>query len=325
MSQSDDYLRFLELINLPFALRESVPSILADSTKFYRSFSIPKRSGGVRNLCSPYPSLREIQRHILNGLLNRLPIHGCAIAYRTGYSARSHAALHAENSELLILDLKDFFQSISRQMVYQKLVTAGLNSGVSHYTAILCCLNGSLPQGACTSPVLSNLIFTDLDERLHRLARTQNMIYSRYADDLAFSGARVSRSILGVVEDIVASKGFRLNEKKTKLKIAGAKKIITGVSISSGALKVPKKFKRRLRAEIYELERNLENLAGAPSLDPFVFERVLGRINYLLHIEPDCEYAKQKKEKLSAFHQKMMSMALTYDPAFSVGKNFSQA
>jgi hypothetical protein len=104
----------------------------------------------------------------------------------------------------------------------------------------------------------------------------------------------------------VASGGFRLNPKKTKLKIEGAKKIITGVSISSGVAKAPKSFKRKLRAQIYELNRHVDNLADAPVLDPFVYERVLGRLNYLLQIEPDNAYALQQKSVLSNRHREFL-------------------
>ena len=132
------------------------------------------------------------------------------------------------------------------------------------------------------------------------------IVYSRYADDLAFSGAYIPRPFVRTVERIISSKRFVLNPGKTRFKIAGAKKILTGVSISTGVVKAPNTFKRGLRAQIYALETNIDNLTALPTLDPFVFERVLGKLNYLLQVEPDNRYAAEKKRLLSTSHQNFL-------------------
>lgn len=111
-----------------------------------------------------------------------------------------------------------------------------------------------------------------------------------------------------MVGKIILEYGFFLNEKKTQFKLDGRKKIVTGVSISSGELKAPRVFKRKLRAQIYELERNVSNLARLPSFDPLVYERLLGRLNYLLQIEPENQYAKAKKKTISESHQRFLGL-----------------
>ncbi|MCY1463651.1 hypothetical protein D9M71_815740 [compost metagenome] len=107
-----------------------------------------------------------------------------------------------------------------------------------------------------------------------------------------------------------------MNHKKTQLKISGAKKILTGVSISTGVLKAPKEFKRKLRAQVYELEMHAGQLSKMESFDPMIYERVLGRINYLLQIEPGNKYALRKKKILSTRHQEFMSLAGDYSNLF---------
>jgi len=301
----NDFLDFLEING---EIRASVPSMLASPESFYRQFSIPKRSGGLRTVRSPYPSLSFVQQRLLDKILVSQPVHECAFAYRQGRNAIQNAAIHLKCDQLLTVDIVDFFHAVSRQMVFQVFFDSGLSPKFCQYAALLCCYEDGLPQGACTSPVLSNLAFYVLDNRLYRLAVKLNLNYSRYADDLAFSGKSIPVGLIKLIERILLSRRFRINNNKTKLKKGLVKKIITGVSIASGALKAPKSFKRDLRAQVYELELNMGNLATRSHLDPLMFERVIGRINYLLQIEPDNKYALVKKRSLSDSHQVFLSL-----------------
>jgi len=282
--------------------------IIASPPSFYREFKIPKRRGGVRTISSPYPSLSYIQSNIFNSFLSSVECNLSAYAYVKGKSAIDHARVHINGKELLKLDIKNFFPSISKQMVFEALQREGCENSACFYISNLCTLNNELPQGACTSPVLSNLVFNPIDIRLSALAKFLGINYSRYADDLAFSGDFIPRDLASLVGKIILEYGFFLNEKKTQLKLDGRKKIVTGVSISSGELKAPRVFKRKLRAQIYELERNVSNLARLPSFDPLVYERLLGRLNYLLQIEPENQYAKAKKKTISESHQRFLGL-----------------
>ncbi|MDN2699152.1 reverse transcriptase family protein [Janthinobacterium sp. SUN073] len=303
-----NFSEFVELLQLDSDLLSLIPPISADSSKFYRKFKIPKRRGGYRTIDCPYPSLAAIQGKILSKFFIDFEAHPCAFAYRKKANALQHASCHLGEDELLTVDLKDFFSSISRQMVFQSLEKCGVEADVCQAISLLCCVDGILPQGACTSPVISNIVFHKIDSRLQSLAKMLNLTYSRYADDLAFSGKRIPRSLPRLIDNILKSRSFRLNADKTKLKILGAKKIITGVSISSGVAKVPKTYKRKLRAEIHELEMNVDNLAAMKKVDPLIYEKLLGKINYLLQIEPENKYAQAKKARLSNSHQQFMSL-----------------
>lgn len=307
--EQDDFDILLNLLEIDEISFPDLLGALSSPSFFYRSFFIQKRTGGLRKIDSPFPSLQRIQRSILLNVLSRMEIHPAAHAFVQGRNALGHASCHLRGNELLTLDIKDFFPSVTRQMVFQALNSRGLTNGLSHYISILCCLNDRLPQGACTSPLLSNLVFSSLDERLHRLAKSQQLVYSRYADDLAFSGERVPRNLTKVIQEILFSMNFSLNEKKIRLKISGAKKIVTGVSISTGVPKVPKKFKRELRAKIFSIQKHEFCLANLPLFEPLVYEKALGKINYLLQIEPNNEYARRKKRELSRAHRQFLSLA----------------
>ena len=282
--------------------------IIASPSSFYREFKISKKSGGARTISSPYTSLAIIQSNILNNLFFSFESNSSAYAYVKGKSAIDHARIHVNGRELLKLDIKDFFPSISRQMVFEALQRNGAKADVCFYTSLICILNNGLPQGACTSPALSNLVFIPIDVRLAGLANFFGLKYSRYADDLAFSGEFIPRDLASLVGEILLEYDFHLNHKKTQLKLAGRKKIVTGISISSGQVRAPKSFKRKLRAQIYELEKNIGSLARLPDFDPLIYERLIGRINYLLQIEPENKYAQVKKAYLSKCHQDFLGL-----------------
>jgi len=314
MPKNEDILALFDICKFESINTPTLFSALGSANNFYRTFKIPKRSGGFRVIDSPYPSLEAIHRCILQNVLSIIPAHPSAYAFTKGKNAIAHASRHLACRELITLDVKDFFPSITRQMIVDSLIESGLTNGVAHYISLLCCLNGTLPQGACTSPALSNLVFKRLDERFSRLAETLTLEYSRYADDLAFSGEMIPRDMPQLIERILSSRNFKLNKDKIRLKICGAKKIITGVSISAGILKAPREFKRRLRTQIYELEKNVDNISQLRLFDPLAYERVLGRLNYLLQIEPTNAYALQKKSSLSQHHQRFLALSFAQLP-----------
>lgn len=294
VDSADNKAVFLNIINSPHS--------------HYRTFSIPKRKGGKRTITSPYPTLNTIQNLIFNKYIINLPIHDCSYAYVKNRSSIDHAKVHLGSKELLTLDVNSFFPSISKQSVYELLIRSGLSIEFSYYIAELCTFNGSLPQGACTSPGLSNTFFILADIRFESLAHTLNLKYSRYADDLAFSGDTIPRNLHKTINKILNDHNMELNLKKTKLKLEGSKKIITGVSISNNEIKAPKSFKRSLRAQIYELEKNKTNLFNMSNFDPLIYEKTIGKINYLLQLEPKNNYAISKKKTLAIDFKEFLSL-----------------
>jgi len=226
-------------------------SVISSSESHYREFTIPKRSGGHRNIVAPYPALLDVQDWVLRNILDQIKSHPCAHGFEKKKSIVSNAKLHLRQSELLKCDLKDFFPSISFDRVFYVFKSLGYARNVSSYLARLCTLEGRLPQGAPTSPKLANLVARRMDRRLYALARASNCRYTRYADDIAFSGKKIDEGLAWLVRSIICDEEFQINEKKYRLLREGNKKILTGISISSGKCKLPRKTKRKLKQEVY--------------------------------------------------------------------------
>lgn len=153
----------------------------------YRHFTVPKKDGTPRELVEPGPRLKAVQRAIVRNLLRNLAPHPAAVGFRRGKSIADHAWLHAGAAMIITADIKDFFPSTRQWRIAHwwerqdyTPTEAGLLTSLTSY-------RGHLPQGAPTSPLLSNLINTDLDAALERATRQTGGRYSRYADDLAFS------------------------------------------------------------------------------------------------------------------------------------------
>jgi retron-type reverse transcriptase len=155
----------------------------------YRSFRIPKRTGGYRTLQEPNEDLKRVQRLLLRRLLKRLAAHPRAHGFERGKSTVTGALPHERKAVVLRMDLRDFFGSIKAARVRDYFARAGWDADASQLLTRLCTHEGSLPQGAPTSPRLSNLVNFKLDARLDALARKCGADYTRYADDMTFSFA----------------------------------------------------------------------------------------------------------------------------------------
>ena len=263
---------------------------------FYQEYSIPKRRGGMRLICVPYPELLDIQRWIYKMILDRIPVHESAHGFVVNRSVITNASNHVGKECLLKMDLADFFPSIKTPRVVSLFESFGYSPKVSYYLASLCCYEGSLPQGAATSPALSNLLSRSLDKRLSVLASKYNLTYSRYADDLTFSGDSIPMLFVKWVEGIVISEGFMPNRRKTKLVLrSGRRKIVTGVSVAGSEIKLPRETKRRLRQQVhYIMNSGVEShMAKTNNWDPILIDRIYGKLQFWKQVEPDNQFVNK--------------------------------
>ncbi len=223
---------------------------------YYREFTIPKRNGSKRIIDAPYPVLQFIQKWILENVLNNIKVHPSAMGFIKNKSIRNNALIHLNGKCVLKMDIKDFFPSISLNRVISIFLRLGYPPKIAYYFAQFCCKENKLPQGAPTSPNISNIIAKRLDARLNALSKHLNLCYTRYADDLTFSGNYIHHSFILKVEEVLVSEGFNLNINKTKLIIGNGKKIITGISISKNKLTLPRSKKRKLRQDAHYIQSN---------------------------------------------------------------------
>ena len=215
----------------------------------YRYRWITKHTGGRRLVESPKPRLKSVQRQILDGIVADIPVHKAAHAFRSQRSVATFAKPHIDKDVVLRIDLRDFFPSIQASRVHGIFRTAGYPRTVCQLLTGLCTnrtWNGAtdapafcvphLPQGAPTSPALSNLCAWHLDCRLTGLAKKFGAKYTRYADDLVFSGDRVFAKQLSrfrvFVYAIAIAEGFSIRNRKTRVMTQSQRQSLGGVLVN---------------------------------------------------------------------------------------------
>ncbi|MBR4549772.1 MAG: RNA-directed DNA polymerase [Oscillospiraceae bacterium] len=275
--------------------------IANDPAQYYVSHEIVQHRK-PRTISAPFYELAQYQRWILKNILERAPTTDFAFAYKKGLTLADNARVHLGRSVIVKLDLVHFFDSITFGMVYE--VFAGqlrYPQETAVLLANLCCLNGRLPQGACTSPYLSNLCFAKADGELAGYCREKGLAYSRYSDDLTFSGDRIDvKELIAFVRETVKKYGFSLNYRKIHVDGKGRRHRVTGI-VCNEKLNAGADYRRKVRQEIYYLRkygaadhlrrRNdpaYRNADGTPCVERY-YAALLGRISFILQVDPEQE------------------------------------
>lgn len=282
--------------------------VINSSENFYRSFQIPKKKGGFRNIEAPHMSLLECQEWIYENILKKIATSPEAHGFSFGKSIITNAKVHLNNEEFLKIDIKDFFPSIGMNKIIQVFKKLGYTNYVSFYLASICCKDESLPQGAPTSPILSNIVCIAIDYRLKRLCQKFSINYSRYADDLAFSGTKIPFKFLTYIKEILEDYGFEINDKKTFYQASSKKvqkRILTGISISGSEIKIPREYKRELRKEMHFIKKFglPSHLHSIKNKNPHYVHSLIGKFQFCLSVEPNNKYAKDSIMYLSKLIQ----------------------
>ena len=290
----------------------------ASTYSHYTRFEIPKRSGGMRAIWAPLPPLKQAQHWILHEILERLVVHGAAHGFLSGRSIATNAAEHCNSQLLVKLDIENFFPSISWKRVKGVFRKAGYPEQIATLLALLCTEapreivqdNGKtyyvalaercLPQGAPTSPALTNALCLRLDRRITGFADKAGWRYTRYADDLTFSFAAdnsqeadISR-LLGTVKRILGEEGFNVNVKKTHVIRQHQAQQVTGLIVNgTQAPRVSRNLKRQMRAALHNLQQG-KGLKEGESLN-----RLKGYAAYIAMTER--ELGKTMLAQLAAF------------------------
>ncbi|HEV3255465.1 MAG TPA: reverse transcriptase domain-containing protein [Gemmataceae bacterium] len=223
----------------------------------YREVLVPKRSSGRRRLCVPDDALKALQRRILQRLLRRLRCHPAVTGFQRGESIVTHARRHVGRAVLVRLDLKDFFPSTGAGRVYRYLRKIGWNRPAARLLTRICTHRGGLPQGAPTSPRLSNLVNYRLDCRLAAMARKLGAGYSRYADDLTLSFPVDDRDriryLIRFARRAAADEGYVVHgRKKLHIRRRHQQQRVTGLVVNE-CVQLPRATRRWLRAVEHHL------------------------------------------------------------------------
>lgn len=275
------------------------------SSRGYTDFTIPKKSGGVRLISAPGRLRKQLQRKLLPVLDGVYKIGPAVHGFAKGRSVRTNALPHESKGVVINFDLKDFFPSISFQRI--RGVFLGhpfrLDWTVANILAQMCSLDGVMPAGAPTSPVLSNIICAKLDKRLSALAARLGGDYTRYADDLTFSFDRPLAKLSSIamldeegnpavgasVSEIVTSEGFSINMEKFRIAAKGGRKAVTGLIVNE-KVNVKRSWYLRLESTIYAVEKfGLHAVAArafpqeeVPGVAPArLLRQIHGKVSYL--------------------------------------------
>lgn len=279
---------------------DDLMSMVFGSDSFYREFKLKKRSGGFRTIRAPYPSLLEVQRWINESILVKKRLPNCVTGFRNGYSILDNARMHCGRRELMKIDIKDFFPSISFRRVMDVYLDFGYPQNVAFFLSRLCTLDDQLPQGAATSPALSNIICERLDKRLYSLCRKQRLRYTRYADDITISGKQIPEGVAKLFLEIIAAEGFVINEDKLRFLREGEKKVVTGLDITSGVPRVTRSFRRDLQKDVYFVwSAGLStHVARRRLFAPNYIAHLEGRVRFWESVEPDSRQMKRTLERV---------------------------
>ncbi|WP_010522856.1 reverse transcriptase domain-containing protein [Aquimarina agarivorans] len=264
---------------------------------FYREFEIKKRNGKNRTLYEPLPSLKEIQLWILDEILYKLKVSRYAKAYVPKRSIKEHTIYHTNEPLVLTLDIKEFFNSIKFESVEYLFFSIGYSRKMSNLFAKLCFRENELPQGAPTSPYISNLILKDFDTEVSKYCMKNKIKFTRYADDLAFSGNLNAEEIKKLVKKELSKIGLELNEEKTKLMKPNQPQIISGIVVNKKA-QLPKKIRNSLRNEMYYIKNYglASHIERTNQKKSNYLKHLMGKVNYVLQINPrDVEFKKYKE------------------------------
>ena len=280
--------------------REYLCSVINAPEHHYRHFSIKKRSGGLREITTPHYSLKKIQRWILDNILANVKVHRCAHGFRPNKSIITNVKIHVDQNDLLKIDLKDFFPSIGKNMVVSVFQELGYTKDIAYYLASICCYEGALPQGAPTSPALCNIVSRSMDNRLYKLARKFEFKYTRYADDIGFSGNHIEPVFIGYVNKIINECGFHTNEKKQRLYHSKGNKILTGISLSNGEMRLPRKTRRDWEKDFFYINKyGLESHILKNDIHNIHYLQTLkGRLDFWRMVEPDNQFVQKSIECL---------------------------
>lgn len=243
-----------------------------------------------REITAPSLKIKQRQQWILEEILEKCEVSNNCHGFVKKRSILTNARMHMGHKNILNLDIENFFPSITQKMVKSQFQQMGYSESAAEALAEICCYEEKLPQGAPTSPYMSNLILKNMDQELEMFCQARNITYTRYADDMSFSS---NEEIYGYLKDlcsIVERYSFKINEKKTCYYQDPHRKIVTGLVVKEQEICIPKKFKRKLRQEIYYcrqlgVQRHLENTGNS---DRAGFkEYMYGKAYFVAMVEPE--------------------------------------
>ena len=282
-------------------------SISNNIDKNYRIYKILKRNGKYRTIYEPSKTLKHIQKQILKNVLEKRQISSYAKAYHKGVSLKDNALVHVNKKIILKLDIKSFFDNISFYQVYSSCFEIELfPKSVGMLLTQLCTYDGHLTQGSPTSSYISNLVMRNFDEELGSWCNNHNISYTRYSDDMTFSGDFIVSDVIRLVRKMLYKLGLELNQDKISIINNSNSQNVTGLVVNE-KVQVSKKYRNKIRQEIYYIKKygisSHINRLNISSSEKDYLKKLNGRILYVLQIDDNnkefLEYKKYIRDLIS--------------------------
>ncbi len=264
----------------------------------YEEIIIHKKSGGLRFLYEPSKELKSIQKRILKNVLEEKKLSKYSYAYRKKVSVLDNAKPHVKKGVIVKLDIKDFFDNITFNMVYDSCFNETLYpKKMGMLFTNLCMYNNKLPAGAPTSGFISNMVLRNFDEKVGYYCEKRKINYTRYSDDLTFSGDFNVKDLIKYVNKLLYEYNFRLNKKKIKVVSKKTRQQVTGIVVNE-KVNIKRNYKRKIRQEMYYIKKyglksHLKNIAYKSDTKTYLLN-LLGRINYVYNITSDLTFKEYK-------------------------------
>ena len=298
----NEFLLSLNLINCKDEKRyiKTIYSISNNIEKNYKIYKIKKRNGKYRTIYEPNSILKQIQKQILVNILNNKSISKYAKAYHKGIQLKDNAIPHINKEMILKLDIKDFFENISFLDIYNSCFSIEyFPKSVGMVLTYLCTYDNHLTQGSPTSAYISNLVMKEFDEELGDWCNLMNISYTRYSDDMTFSGLFNPSKIITKVRKMLYKLGLELNNDKIHIVHKSYNQNVTGIVVNE-KMQVNIKYRNKIRQEIYYIKKfglSSHLKKCNINIDSKKYLNVLhGRILYVLQInENDREFIKYKQ------------------------------
>ena len=300
--ECNEFLLSLNLINCKNEKKyiKTIYSISNNIEKNYKIYKIKKRNGKYRTIYEPNSILKQIQKQILTNILNNKVISKYAKAYHKGIQLKDNAIPHVNKEIILKLDIRNFFENISFLDIYNSCFSIEyFPKSVGMILTYLCTYNDHLTQGCPTSAYISNLVMKEFDEELGAWCELNDISYTRYSDDMTFSGSFHPSILITKVRNLLYKLGLELNDEKIHIVHRSSSQNVTGIVVND-KIQVNIKYRNKIRQEIYYIKKfGLSSHMKKSDINiesKRYLNKLYGRIIYVLQInEYDKEFIKYKQ------------------------------
>jgi len=249
-----------------------VSYLMKNKDENYRSFNLKKSNGKLREIRAPRKFLKVLMYWLSDYFLSRLRVHSKVYSYKRGVSIKDNAMNHVGKKYVLNIDIENYFGSISDDMIYECLVRNRIDPRLARTISDLCTLDNVLPQGAPSSPAISNSVLYPFDRKISMLCDLWKLDFSRYSDDITISGNDKSRmdDIRFIIIDQLNLLGFSVNKRKCRMVSNQSRQVVTGLLVND-EVRPTRKYRRLVRALFNNADRG----------NSIPISVLLGHYNYL--------------------------------------------